>query len=249
MKNSALKQIIKQIKEIFEDNKLSTLMSIITLVIGIWLYSSMAIGIPIKGRLIIFLVCFAPFFDFVINTILFYKNHKKLLKTMSIILSLLLVFYYFIAIFVCGVIVFANPITNSKYYNYYVTGERLGKVFPAKIPDTAKNIEFYYNPGFLQAGTDYSLYYIDDSMTIEKFDKEYKSKAIWIGHKEEYTEKDGLLSGLFTYTPSNYENENDYIIYLIEGRCDDSGYCNHGDVLITAFNEKTNEVLFRSGQW
>ena len=86
-------------------------------------------------------------------------------------------------------------------------------------------------------------------MTKEKFDKEYKNKAIWIGHKEEYTEKEGLLSRVFTYTPSYYKNENDYIIYLIEGRCDDSGYCNHGDFLISAFNEKTNEVIFSSGEW
>ena len=86
-------------------------------------------------------------------------------------------------------------------------------------------------------------------MTKENFDKEYKNKAIWIGHKEEYTEKEGLLSRVFTYTPSYYKNENDYIIYLIEGRCDDSGYCNHGDFLIAAFNEKTNEVIFSSGEW
>lgn len=86
-------------------------------------------------------------------------------------------------------------------------------------------------------------------MTKEKFEKKYSNEAIWIGHKENYTEKKGLLSSAFAYTPAYYTNENDYIIYLIEGRCDDSGYCNHGNFMLTAFNEDTNEVVFRSEQW
>lgn len=37
-----------KIKEIFKYSKLSIIMCIITLLIGIWFYSSTAIGIPIK---------------------------------------------------------------------------------------------------------------------------------------------------------------------------------------------------------
>lgn len=241
-----------KIKEIFKYSKLSIIMCIITLLIGIWFYSSTAIGIPIKEKLIIFSASFIPFFIFLIITLLAYhfkEKYKKILKIISIIISLVLIFYYFIALFVCLLLSSTNPVTDSKYYNYYVTGERLEKVFPAKIPSNAKNIEFYYAPGILQGGTNYSLYYIDDSMTREKFDKKYKNKAIWIGYKEEYTEKEGLLTGAFVHTPAYYENEDDYIIYLIEGRCDDSGYCNHGDFLIAAFNEQTKEVVFCSEQW
>lgn len=241
-----------KIKEMFKYGKFSILMSVITLLIGILFYSSTAIGIPIKEKIMIFLVSFIPLFIFLIIIILSYRfkeKYKKVLKLISVIISLLLVFYYFISLFVCLLLSATNPVTDSKYYNYYVTGERLEKVFPSKIPSNAKNVEFYYAPKFLQSGTNYSLYYIDDSMTKEKFDKEYKNKSIWIGHKEEYTEKDGLLSAVFAYTPAYYENENDYIIYLIEGSCDDSGYCNHGDFLIAAFNEKTNEIVFSSEQW
>ena len=240
------------IKEIFRYSKLSIIMCMITLLIGFWFYSSTAIGIPIKEKLIIFLASFIPFFIFLIITILSYhfkERYKKILKTTSIILSLLLVFYYFIALFVCVLLSATNPITDPKYYNYYVTGRKLKKVFPSKIPSNAKNVVFYYAPGILQGGTIYSLYYVDDSMTKEKFDKIYKNKSIWIGHKREYKEKEGLLSGAFAYTPTNYESEDDYIIYLIEGRCDNSGYCNHGEFLIAAFNEKTNEVVFCSEQW
>jgi len=241
-----------KIKEIFKYNKLSLIMSIITLLIGIWFYSSTAIGLPFKAKLIIFLANFIPFIIFLLITILSYsfkEKYKTNFKILSIMLSLSLVFYYFIALFVCTLLAAINPVTDSKYYNYYVTGERLENVFPSKIPDNVKNVEFYYAPGFLQAGTDYSLYYVDDNMTKEKFEKEYKDKAMWIGHKEEYTEKEGLLSGAFAYTPADYKNENDYVIYLIEGNGDDSGYCNHGEFIIAAFNEKTKEVVFHAAEW
>lgn len=241
-----------KIKEIFKYSKFSVLMCIITLLIGILLYSSTAIGIPIRAKANIFLASFIPFFIFFIITIVSYRfkeKYRRILKVISIIISLLLVFYYFISFFICMLLAYTNPVTNPKYYNYYVTGKRLKNVFPSKIPSNAKNIEFYYAPGVLQGGTTYSLYYIDDSMTKEKFDKEYKNKSIWIGHKKEYTEKNGLLAGAFAYTPVYYENEDDYILYLVEGRCNDSGYCNHGDFLIAAFNEKTNEVIFRSEEW
>ena len=93
-----------KIKEIFKYSKLSIIMCIITLLIGIWFYSSTAIGIPIKEKLIIFLASFIPFFIFLIIAILSYhfkERYKKIFKIISIILSLLLVFYYFIALFAC----------------------------------------------------------------------------------------------------------------------------------------------------
>ena len=45
-----------KIKEIFKYNKLSIIISIITLLIGILIYIQTAIGIPIKENLIIFFI-------------------------------------------------------------------------------------------------------------------------------------------------------------------------------------------------
>ena len=86
-------------------------------------------------------------------------------------------------------------------------------------------------------------------MTDEIFMKKYKNKAIWIGHIDEYTDKKGLLSGVFNNTPAHDKNINDYTIYLMDGDCDNSGYCNHGNYIIAAFNKKTHEVIFSSEQW
>lgn len=242
----------KKIKEIIKYSLFPLIMCMITMLIGIFLFVFTAIGLPIKEVLTILLISFLPFLVFLLITILTYHfkdKKKRIFKIITIFLTFSLIIYYFISLFVCILLSAVNPITDPKYYKYYVSGERLEKVFPSNIPSNAENVSFHYSPGFLQAGTNYSLYYIDKDMTKNKFDEKYKDKAIWIGYKDEYTEKQGLLTGVFAYTPAYYENEEDYIIYLIEGRCDDSGYCNHGDFLIAAFNEKTKEVVFSSEQW
>ena len=85
-----------KIKETFKYSKLSIIMCIITLLIGIWFYSSTAIGIPIKEKLIIFLASFIPFFIFLIITILSYhfkERYKKIFTIISIILGLPLGYY------------------------------------------------------------------------------------------------------------------------------------------------------------
>lgn len=240
-----------KIKKVFKCEKLTLVMCIITILIGIGIYTDIAIGIPIKEKLIIFFVCFFPFLIFLLIAKLSYKSPSKNKKyrTITIILSLILIFYYFVIMFLSIFLAAINPVTNPKYYNYYVKGEKLENVFPSKIPIEAKDINFYYAPGILQGGTTYSLYYVNNNITKEMFDKKYKSKAIWIGNIDEYKDKEGLLTGVFSYTPSYNKNENDYTIYLIEGRCDNSGYCNHGSFLIAAFNEKTSEVVFCSQGW
>lgn len=240
-----------KIKKVFKCEKLTLVMCIITILIGIGIYTDTAIGIPIKENLIIFFISFFPFLIFSLIAKLSYKSPSKNKKyrTITIILSLILIFYYFVILFLSIFLAAINPVTNPKYYNYYVKGEKLEKVFPSKIPIEAKDINFYYAPGILQGGTMYSLYYVNNNITKEMFDKKYKSKAIWIGNIDEYKDKEGLLTGVFSYTPSYNKNENDYTIYLIEGRCDNSGYCNHGSFLIAAFNEKTSEVVFCSQDW
>ena len=89
----------------------------------------------------------------------------------------------------------------------------------------------------------------DASMDLNKFNKKYEDKAIGIGNIEDLNDENDFISGAFSYTPAEDNNENDYIIYLFDGSCDDSGYCNHGDFLFAAFNEKTKEVIYKLEDW
>ena len=161
-----------KIKKVFKCEKLTLVMCIITILIGIGIYTDTAIGIPIKENLIIFFVSFFPFLIFLLIAKLSYKSPSKNKKyrTITIILSLILIFYYFVIMFLSIFLAAINPVTNPKYYNYYVKGEKLENVFPSKIPNEAKNINFYYAPGILQGGTTYSLYYVNNNMTKEMFE-------------------------------------------------------------------------------
>lgn len=239
---------------VFKKIRFPLIMTILTFMVGCLLaYTS--IGIPFgKALFIIFLASYIPFILFLIITLLCYhfgnqKQVRFVFKAISAIFACLLMYYYIIALFLILAMEAENPVTDVKYYRHYVGGTELTKVFPKKIPDHVENIEFYYAPGFLQAGTNYMLYYVDKDMTADQFNQNYKDKAIWIGHKNEYTEKEGLLAGAFSFAPVDYKDEDTYIIYLADGECDDSGYCNHGKFLLTAYNEKTHEVIFRAESW
>ena len=130
------------------------IMCIITLLIGIYLFRSTAIGIHLNEQLIILFIAFFPVFVFLLITVLFYhfrESHKKefriALKIITVVLSCLLIFYYFIALFACALLASGSPVTDPKYYEHYVSGKRLEKAFPPEIPDNAVNVNFYYAPG------------------------------------------------------------------------------------------------------
>lgn len=253
LKNQSMIYEEKNISE-FQKVRFPLIMSVITFIIGSLLtYTSIGME-PSKDLLIVILISYFPCILFLTITFFchYFGNKRKvrvIFKAIAGVFACLLIYYYFIGLFMIVLIESTNPITNIKYYKKQVNGTELTKVFPKKIPDDVENIKFHYAPGALQAGTNYMLYYVDKNMTMEKFDNNYKEKAIWIGHKKEYNEKEGLLVGTFSYTPAEYKNEEDFIIYLVDGECDDSGYCNHGKFLLAAYNEKTNEVIFRAEYW
>lgn len=237
-----------------EKVKFSLIMSIFTFLIGI-LLSYDSIGFPLKAQFIIFLAAYIPFILFMFITFIIYINrqNKKVFsffKASAVVTTVFLLFYYFIALFVVVVIEAENPMTNPTFYSYHVfVSPGIKDTFPSSIPKGVENVSFYYAPGFLQGGTRHTLYYIDKKMTIEKFDNKYKNKAIWIGHKDDYNERPGLLSGAFYSTPSEYNNENDYTIYLIYGSCYKSDSCNHGEFKLAAFNETTKEIIYSAESW
>ncbi len=238
---------------IFKKIRFPFIMGVITFIIGAFLSLS-TVSVPIKVRITILFISYLPVILFLIIVFLIYKfkdNNKIVFKfkVITFFISLVLIVYYFYSFKFISLKATINPVTNPKYYSYYVTGERLKSVFPDEIPLDVENVEFFYSPIFLQGGTKYSLYYIDKDMTLDVFNQKYQDKAIWIGYKNEYTENKGLLPYLFIHTPSYYKNEDDYLIYLVEGNCKGASYCSHGDILLAAFNEKTNEVIFRSQQW
>lgn len=159
-----------------------------------------------------------------------------------------LIFYYFIGFIVCAVIVAQHPVKDIKYYHHFVQGTLL-QVFPTQIPNSAQQVKLIYIPRVLQGPTETTLYYIDKNLDINEFDKQYRTKAKWVGRKNEEEQKEELLESVFLNTPISGKNENHFTIYLIMGDCDNSGYCNHGNYFIAAMNSETKEVVFSSKKW
>ena len=238
-------------KSTFKKIRFPLIMSIITFLIGIFLSYDL-IGFPLKAKIIVFFAAFTPFILFMIFLFVIYINKENqkifsIFKTISIVITCLLLFYYLFALFIIVLTEAVNPMTNLIYYKFYKPDS---EIFPKKIPKDVEDVKFLYVPGVLQGGTIYTLYYVDKNMTLKEFDKKYKNQAEWIGHLDDYKEKEGLLSGAFGCTPAEYaDNKNDYVIYLIKGTCDNSGYCNHGHFIMAAFNEKTHQVIYSVEYW
>ncbi len=237
-----------KLKDYFLKDSFTCIMIIITFIIGL-LFFMASYGYPWNIRFWIIILGFVPFIGYFVTLVLIDKGYRKIAAILKWLLTIFLVFYYFFALIMSVMLEIENPVIDTKYYQSKVKGERLLKAFPKEIPSQAEEISFIYMPGFLQGGEEYALYYIDPDFVEAEFDEKYRNQAIWIGYQKEYTLNEGLFSGAFYNTPAEYKNENDFKIYLLEGRCDNSGYCNHGDFLFAAYNEKTNEIIYRSSQW
>lgn len=226
------------------------IMAVITFIFSSWLFYLCRCDPIILRIILMFVFYFPPVLFLSIALEGYFKYYLNFVQKKIIIITIGLIFfsffYYLFAILFAAFEESSNPITNVKYYKDKVNGSLL-KVFPKEIPDDVDGVKFMYAPGVLQAETDIFLYYVDKNMTADEFAKNYKTKAKWIGHIKEYNDIEGLSGGALSDTPNN--NEDDYLIYLVEGRCDESGYCNHGEYLLAAFNEKTKEVFYKSAYW
>lgn len=179
----------------------------------------------------------------------FCKGHQKnKVRIFTLVVFSLIFFCYLLVSHFVPSINMVFPVTNVEYYNDYVNNDYLLKVFPKEIPDNVDNVKFYYYSSFFKTRTDYYLYYIDQNIDKEEFDLKFREKAKWVGNILE-NEDTCLLSNLFSDLEIVEGKEEDFIIYLIEGRSDQTGSCYQGDYLVAAFNEETNEVIYRFSDW
>lgn len=230
---------------------LTFIMCIITFIVGVIFEIIFCHSLPFFAIIKITFLSFIPFIIFVsiflLKIYIQKKNVQIFLKVFNCIFSMLIIIYYFGSFWICVSIVFSSPFTNSKDYKRFIKDLDVLEVFPKEIPSHAKNVDFYYSPYAFLDGEMCNLYYIDDELDLSKFNSLYLDKAIWVGHKEEYV-YDGLLNEVFYDTPVDLKKTDDFIIYLIDGKCDDSE-CDKGNYLLVAFNENTKEILYGFSKW
>lgn len=195
-----------------------------------------------------------PFIVFLLITRLTYayrekKNTKLISNLVTAILSLFFISYFVTYTFTIVTFdAFMNPEVNIKQYRKYVHSERLLRAFPSEIPSDAENPILIYSPGILQAADKYMLYYIKPNINLLDFDNKYGANAKWVGY---YNDEEKPLGTDITFgdLPIKYSEESNFKIYVLESYCDDSGWCNHGNYLLVAVNEKTRQVVHVSMVW
>lgn len=195
-----------------------------------------------------------PFIVFLLITRLTYayrekKNTKLISNLVTAILSLIFISYFVTYTFTIVTFdAFMNPEVNIKQYRKYVHSERLLRAFPSEIPSDAENPILIYSPGILQAADKYMLYYIKPNINLLDFDNKYGANAKWVGY---YNDEEKPLGTDITFgdLPIKYSEEGNFKIYVLESYCDDSGWCNHGNYLLVAVNEKTRQVVHVSMVW
>lgn len=205
---------------------------------------------PIWIRIITFLFALSPIGFFGGMIFLYIRADKKVLKFSTIGITIVSFFisliYWFFGFMILGIYEFANPITSLDKYSSIVKSFGFTDIFPKKISNSWNNVNFYYQPGFLQGATTILLYYTDASVDNYEFNNKYKDKAKWVGLKSDYEGK-SLTSSEFY--PFEIENEDNFKIYLIDEDCDDTSWCNHGYYLLVGINEETKEVIYAKSSW
>ncbi len=227
-----------------------SLFQFIMIVINILLFIFYVLGTrfyPWNYRIKITILAFIPVIAYTVLSVLKYRKNleKKVKRKINIISILLLFTFLFFQIYIFGLCLkceFDGFEISQKRYSKYVKDTHLLKIFPNIIPSTAKNVSFYRDAFSV------ILYYIDETLDIEKLDRKY-SDAEWIGYKTYNYDRQSLLTGNLYDKKIDMESDYDFRIYLIEGKCDDSGYCNHGVYWLMAFNEKTKEVIYKFSNW
>lgn len=177
------------------------------------------------------------------------KHTENICLVFSAIILWLLLGYYFFIIFMSAVYESENPVMNLKHYKSIVKGDYMLSVFPKEIPESVENVSFVYAPGFMQGDTGISLYYKDESLSTEGVDKKFGETAVRVGNFKELS-NDSLFETLsFKDIPVEEKERDNFKIYMMDSKCDDSSYCNHGEYLFVAFNETSHEIIYKYCHW
>lgn len=241
------------IKILFKKCKFQTIMLIISCLIAAWgiLTTSLAYGLKIYlSTLLVLIIPVVVFGIALYRKYKFINNEraKSNINWFTTFALLLLPVYYLFTLFFLSIEFVTTDVTNYKYYKDFMYKD-LYEVFPKKIPKDAENISFFHRDPFLQGGGINALSYKDKSLTASIVDEKYKSKSIWIGNYQneeipEAVNEDHLFSNL-----SIDGKIDNFTIYVYEARCDDSGWCNHGEYMLVAYNDITKEIIYKEENW
>ncbi len=221
----------------------SILMFIITLVIGIYACYIASGNFIVRTLQRIGGLLPAIAFAKIVHTMLKNKEHPFLYgryRLASILLFLALPFYYFIFLFSASIA--ESIFFDTSVARYKIIDKEMEKAFPKKIPSYASNVKYANIPGPLQAKSSILLYYVDNDFSMEKYQEKFDKEVTSIGNATSFE------TVAFEYFEIPTDQIDDFVLYFVKKECD-SEYCNHGETLYTAINEKTKEIIYEWSDW
>ena len=174
-----------------------------------------------------------------------FLSYRQLIRdSTTLVLTVLLAIPLFIASFFYSIyLIMVQSTTETTDVRYYqraldaiVTREGVNGMFPLSIPEDAKSVEFYYFPGFLQAGESFELSYIANVDELDEWSKRLREGAEWSGSGREYRD----------YTDWSISRDDyDLDFYLLYW---DGGY-NHGEQSRVTIDTDTGRITFSYSNW
>lgn len=238
-----IKQIIKTILSYFIE-----LCIIINIIIFVFIRKNYVIENVFKSVIFTILLLIPIFVSLIMLNIkkkdIMNNNTLNLIQVLLVIGTFI---YLFFVIIFADYILAVDGVNNIKNYNKVCSLYKI-KICPNKISKTAKKVYFHYNAPFFQGGEKFNLFFQTDTTEIQNYKKKYENNSKWINNynllnNDYYFLKNRKNEELFQGDIENIK------VYFLDGRCDNSGYCNHGEYNAIFINEKNNSIMFNYEKW
>lgn len=194
------------------------------------------------------LVLFIPII--ILLRLKFLMKNKEIKENIAICFSILIMILYFIGVHFGMIFLIVEDgtttVTNVHEYRRILNleSEKLTYYFPRKVPKTAKDVQYYYCPQFLQGGMEMKLEFKASKEEIESYIDKYKEDYIEIINVSEHPKDELNDFGIYSYGINLNETREDVTIYLIM-----SEPGNHGILSFMAVNDEHTEILFQAERW
>ena len=125
------------------------------------------------------------------------KLDRRKTEFVTCVLSILLVIASFVYVIFLSVLTATTVTTDVKFYTraYEQIEDEDGVegIFPDKVPEGAGDIDFRYNPQFLQGGEWFELSYTTTADVLSDWAALLNDKAEWIGSNKEWHQTRAFL--------------------------------------------------------
>lgn len=156
----------------------------------------------------------------------------------TLLLSIILVIASFVYVIFLSVLTATTVTTDVKFYTraYEQIEDEDGVegIFPDRVPEDAGDIDFRYNPQFLQGGEWFELSYTTTAEALSDWTVFLEDKAEWIGSNEEWHQTNNW--GFYDVDSTRYH------LYW------DGGF-NHGEMTYVLIDLSCNRITFHYEDW